>query len=132
MVDAKYAIFTVSIGAATNQPALEHDILNEIYRVLADNVDYSGDDPQQERLFRNPMIRGCLSVQASFGFRGAQEHQTLLAKIASTTLNLRLASLTFAFMFSNVSKPNSGSSGDNDFTKPGSSFHWPTQYSRRC
>lgn len=128
MVDAKYVIVTVSIGAATNQPALEHDILNEIYRVLADNVDYSGDDfaVQQERLFRNPMIRGCLSVQASFGFRGAQEHHTLLAKIASTTLNLRLASLTFAFMFSNVSKPNSGSSGDNDFTKPGSQPRWPT------
>lgn len=64
-------------------------------------------------------------MQASFGFRGAQRHQTLLAKIASTTLNLRLASLTFAFMFNNVNKPNPGSGGDNDFTKPGSHPDWP-------
>ena len=112
-----------------DQSVLEHDILNEIYRVLADNVDYSGDDPQQDRLFRNPMIRGCLSVQASFGFKGAQKHQTLLAKIASTTLNLRLASLTFAFMFN---KPNSGSGGENDFTKPGSHSPYLHKLRRRC
>ncbi len=102
----------------TNCPALEHDFLNEIYRVLNVNVDYLS-DPQQEKLFRNPMIRGCLSVQASFGFKGAQKHQTLAAKIASTTLNLRVASLTFTFMFSNVNKPSAGSGGESDFTKPG-------------
>ncbi|KAI9871901.1 MAG: mediator complex subunit [Pleopsidium flavum] len=96
---------------------LEHEILNEIYRVLGVNVDYSG-DPQQEKLFRNPMIRGCLSMQASFGFRGAHKHQSVIAKIASTTLNLRLASLTFTFMFNNVSRPSAGSAAESDFTKP--------------
>lgn len=87
-------------------------------------MDYSG-DPQQEKLFRNPMIRGCLSMQASFGFRGAQKHQSLIAKIASTTLNLRLASLTFTFMFNNVSRPNAGSAVESDFTKPGPYLPYP-------
>lgn len=110
-----------------NHSALEHEILNEIYRVLGVNVDYSG-DPQQEKLFRNPMIRGCLSMQASFGFRGAQEHQSLIAKIASTTLNLRLASLTFTFMFNNVGRPSAGFGAESDFTKPGTYCYRPEQH----
>lgn len=100
---------------------LEHDILSEVYRVLGVNVDYSA-EPQQDKLFRNPMIRGCLSLQASFGFRGVQKQQTLTAKIASTTLNLRLATQTLTFMFNNIIKPNSaGSSGESDLAKPGTS-----------
>src|SRR5438876_262096 len=81
------------------------------------SVDYSH-DPQHEKLFRNPMIQRCLSLQNTLGYKGELNHRSLTAKIAWATLHLRLAALTFAITFNNV-KSTSGGGAENDYTRPG-------------
>ena len=104
-----------NISARSAQGSIEGVFLSEIYRVLGVNVDHSG-DPQPEQLFRNQMIQRCLSMQLSLGYQGETKHRSLSAKIAWTILNLRFASLIFAFAFK---KPPNMSVAESDNQKPG-------------
>ena len=97
-------------------PDFEAEFLSEIVRALSLSVDHSA-DPQHEKLFRNPVLQRCLSTQNSLGYKGDHAHRSLTAKIAWSTLHLRLVALTFAFTFNTGAKP--GASGpENDLTRP--------------
>lgn len=89
-----------NISIELAQGSVEKVFLSEIYRVLGINVDSSG-DLQFEQMFKNQMIQRCLSMQMSLGYRGEKKHRSLPAKVAWTILNLRFASLIFAFAFKN-------------------------------
>ncbi|KAI9763955.1 MAG: mediator complex subunit [Geoglossum simile] len=95
---------------------LERQFLSESQRAINMSVDYSH-EPQHEKLFRNPMIQRCLSLQNTLGYKGELNHRTLTAKIAWATLHLRLAALTFAITFNNV-KSTAGGGAENDYTRP--------------
>ncbi|KAH0544055.1 hypothetical protein FGG08_001673 [Glutinoglossum americanum] len=95
---------------------LEHQFLSESQRAISMSVDYSH-EPQHEKLFRNPMIQRCLSLQNTLGYKGELNHRSLTAKIAWATLHLRLAALTFAITFNNV-KSTAGGGTENDYTRP--------------
>ncbi|KAI9844417.1 MAG: mediator complex subunit [Sclerophora amabilis] len=99
-------------------PNLEHEFLSEIYRAMTMSVDYST-ETQHEKLFRNPMIQRCLSMQNALNYRGEDTHRTLNAKVAWLTLHLRLVALTFAFSFNTGPKANGDRGGsESEFTKP--------------
>ncbi|KAI9759075.1 MAG: mediator complex subunit [Chaenotheca gracillima] len=98
-------------------PNLEGEFLNEIFRAMSMSVDYSLDS-QYEKLFRNPMIQRCLSMQNSLSFKGERKHRNLNAKLAWFTLHLRLVALTFAFSFNNGRTPNEKNNSETEFAKP--------------
>lgn len=98
-----------------NEGAFERTFLVEVYRVLNVNVDYSI-NPQLERLFRNPLIQRCLAMQMSLSYQGERKHRSLPAKVAWTFLNLRYASMIFAWL---LKKPSGDTAGESDMMKPG-------------
>lgn len=98
-----------------NESSFERTFLVEIYRVLNVNVDHSI-KPQLEQLFRNPMIQRCLAMQMSLTYQGERKHRSLPAKVAWTFLNLRYASLIFAWA---CKRPSGDPGGESDMMKPG-------------
>lgn len=95
--------------------SVERTFLVEIYRVLGVNIDHSI-DPQPEQLFRNQLIQRCLAMQMSLSYQGERKHRSLPAKVAWAFLNLRYASLIFAWAFK---KPSGDPGGESDIMKPG-------------
>lgn len=79
------------------------------------NVDFSI-KPQPEHMFRNPTIQRCLAMQVSLSYQGEKKHRSLPAKVAWTFLNLRYASMMFAWLWK---KPTGDSAGESEMMKPG-------------
>ncbi|KAL8696143.1 MAG: hypothetical protein Q9201_007803 [Fulgogasparrea decipioides] len=69
--------------------------LSDMHRILALDVDYSG-DKRTEIYLKNPVYQKALSMQLSLGYWGEQQHRSLSSKVAFATLQLRWAALTFA------------------------------------
>ncbi|KAI9775375.1 MAG: mediator complex subunit [Candelina submexicana] len=97
-------------------PKLEHDFLAEVYDALQVNVDYVADG-QQDKLLRYPWIQRCLSMQYSLDYKGETEHRSIAAKLAWTILNMRVASLTYAFTF-NAKDKAAGPGGYGQWARP--------------
>ncbi|KAI9706527.1 MAG: mediator complex subunit [Candelina mexicana] len=97
-------------------PELEHDFLAEVYDALQVNVDYAADG-QQDKLLRYPWIQRCLSMQYSLDYKGETEHRSIAAKLAWTILNMRVASLTYAFTF-NAKDKAAGPGGYGQWARP--------------
>ncbi|TGZ79690.1 hypothetical protein EX30DRAFT_372724 [Ascodesmis nigricans] len=89
--DVKIAI-TELITGSIEDPAFHAMFLSEIHRVVNLKLDFSV-DPPSEKLIRNALLQRCLSMQYSLDFHGNAQAKTLSAKLAWTTLHLRLASL---------------------------------------
>lgn len=98
-----------------NESGFERTFLIEIFRALNVNVDHSI-KPQLEQMFRNPMIQRCLAMQLSLSYQGERKHRPLPAKVAWTFLNLRYASMVFAWL---CKKPSGEVAGESDMMKPG-------------
>ena len=98
-----------------NESGFERTFLLEIYRVLNVNIDHSI-KPQLEQMFRNPMIQRCLAMQMSLSYQGERKHRSLPAKVAWTFLNVRYASMMFAWL---CKKPSGDAAGESDMMKPG-------------
>ncbi|KAL8736286.1 MAG: hypothetical protein Q9166_000441 [cf. Caloplaca sp. 2 TL-2023] len=72
-----------------------HTFLNDMYRILQLNVDYTG-DTKTEIYLKNVLYQKALSMQLSLGYSGEQQHRTSSSKLAFAVLQLRWAALTFA------------------------------------
>ena len=99
----------------STESSVERTFLVEIYRVLEVNVDHSI-NAQPEQLFRNQMVQRCLATQMSLGYEGEKKHRSLPAKVAWAFLNLRYASLIFAWAFK---RPSGVPGAERDIMKPG-------------
>lgn len=110
---------TLCTSHESTESSVERTFLVEIYRVLEVNVDHAI-NAQPEQLFRNNLIQRCLAMQMSLCYEGERKHRKLPGKVAWTFLNLRYASLTFAWAFK---KPSGAPGAERDIMKPGE-FPW--------
>lgn len=100
-------------------PVFNNMFLSEAHRALNLKMDFATESPS-ERLFRNPLLQRCLSLQNSLDFQGEKVNKRLSGKLAWATLHLRVASVAFALTFNNPQRqagPSgaAGSGGSNDF-----------------
>ncbi|KAI4108005.1 MAG: hypothetical protein L6R37_001287 [Teloschistes peruensis] len=72
--------------------------LNDMYRIVSLDVDYSG-DKKTETYLKSGLYQKALSMQLSLGYWGEQRHRSLSSKLALAILQLRWAALTFAMGF---------------------------------
>ncbi|KAL8781895.1 MAG: hypothetical protein Q9194_000088 [Teloschistes cf. exilis] len=72
--------------------------LNDMYRIVSLDVDYSG-DKKTETYLKSGLYQKTLSMQLSLGYWGEQRHRSLSSKLALAILQLRWAALTFAMGF---------------------------------
>ncbi|KAI9783902.1 MAG: mediator complex subunit [Peltula sp. TS41687] len=101
-----------------SNPSIEHGVLNELYRALNQSADHSFDS-QHDKLARNLNLMRCFSLQETFGHQLERSHRNLTSKVARTTLDFRLVTLTFTYaFFSGEIKNASRQVIPNDFTKP--------------
>lgn len=108
-------------------PVFNNTFLSEAHRALNLKMDFATESPS-ERLFRNPLLQRCLSLQNSLDFQGEKVNKRLSGKLAWATLHLRVASVAFALTFNNPQRQapvagaggSNGSGGANDFDlRPG-------------
>lgn len=83
---------------------IEKDLVGEIYRALSQSADFTPDQ-HTEKSSSAATIQKCLSVQDSLGRHSGQQHKSIAAKVAWTTLNLRFVSLNFYILATNAIKP---------------------------
>ncbi|RPA95294.1 hypothetical protein L873DRAFT_1745488 [Choiromyces venosus 120613-1] len=107
-------------------PTFNNTFLSEAHRALNLKMDFATESPN-ERLFRNPLLQRCLSLQNALDFRGERVNKRLSGKLAWATLHLRVASVAFALTFNNPQRQGqgganagagaaaSGGSASNDF-----------------
>lgn len=60
-----------------------------------------------EKLLRNSSIQRCSSLQNALEFKGQRNPKPLSAKIAWTTLHLKMSSIGFAYFMNNVARNSS-------------------------
>lgn len=94
-------------------PVFNNMFLSEAHRALNLKMDFATESPS-ERLFRNPLLQRCLSLQNSLDFQGERVNKRLSGKLAWATLHLRVASVAFALTFNNPQRQQ-GAGGSNDF-----------------
>lgn len=102
--------------------------ISEVHSALHLKMDFATESPS-ERLFRNPLLQRCLSLQNALDFRGEKANKRLSGKLAWATLHLRVASVAFALTFNKPQRQAppaegagaaSGSNASTDFDlKPG-------------
>ncbi|KAG0639827.1 mediator complex, subunit Med16 [Tuber brumale] len=90
-------------------PTFSNTFLSEAHRALNLKMDFATESPS-ERLFRNPLLQRCLSLQNSLDFRGERVNKRLSGKLAWATLHLRVASVAFALTFNNPQRQGQGGS----------------------
>lgn len=104
-------------------PIFNNTFLSEAHRALNLKMDFATESPS-ERLFRNPLLQRCLSLQNSLDFQGERVNKRLSGKLAWATLHLRVASVAFALTFNNPQRQagpggaaaaGSSAGGSNDF-----------------
>lgn len=74
----------------------ETTFVNEIYRALPINCNFT---EEQDKLMNHAYIPRCLSLQAALGFKSRYKPRSLTSAISWAILNLRHASMLFAFFF---------------------------------
>ncbi|RPB14929.1 hypothetical protein P167DRAFT_519145 [Morchella conica CCBAS932] len=94
-------------------PVFNNMFLSEAHHALNLKMDFATESPS-ERLFRNPLLQRCLSLQNSLDFQGERVNKRLSGKLAWATLHLRVASVAFALTFNNPQRQQ-GAGGSNDF-----------------
>lgn len=77
-------------------PEAETTFVNEIYRALPINCNFT---EEQDKLMNHAYIPRCLSLQAALGFKSRYKPRSLTSAIPWAILNLRHASMLFAFFF---------------------------------
>ncbi|KAM5439122.1 Mediator of RNA polymerase II transcription subunit 16 [Microsporum canis] len=77
-------------------PDSHKKFINEVYRALSMNVDFTVD---QDKLMNNPYILKCFSMQAALGFKNQLERRSLPAAIPWLTLQLRQISILLTYYF---------------------------------
>ncbi|KAJ6112846.1 hypothetical protein N7512_008170 [Penicillium capsulatum] len=81
--------------------------ISEMYRALPVNCDFTVDS---DKLMTHPYIPRCLSLQAGLGFKGRMSQRNLASAVPWAILQLRHASVLFAYFF------QQGKSGPNGQT----------------
>lgn len=71
-------------------------LITEVFRALPVNCNFTVD---QEKLMTHPYIPKCLSLQSSLGYRGKSKRRTLASSVPWAIVQLRHASVLFAFFF---------------------------------
>lgn len=75
-------------------PAFNKLLLREVHRSLSFSLDFTGEQPN-EKLFRNPTVQKCLSLQNILDYAGDDAKKSLTAKMAWILLLIRIASFAF-------------------------------------
>ncbi|KAJ5091848.1 Mediator complex subunit Med16 [Penicillium alfredii] len=70
--------------------------IGEVYRALPVNCNFTA---EQDKLMSHPYIPRCLSLQAALGFKGRLKRRSLASAVPWASLQLRHASVLFAFFF---------------------------------
>jgi mediator of RNA polymerase II transcription subunit 16, fungi type len=91
-------------------PVFNNMFLTEAHKALNLKMDFATESPN-ERLFRNPLLQRCLSLQNALDFRGEKVNKRLSGKLAWATLHLRVASVAFALTFNNPQRQPPGGGG---------------------
>jgi mediator of RNA polymerase II transcription subunit 16, fungi type len=75
-------------------PVFNKLLLRETHRSLSFSLDFTGEQPN-EKLFRNPTVQKCLSLQNILDYAGDEAKKSLPAKMAWILLLIRIASFAF-------------------------------------
>ncbi|KAI2769069.1 hypothetical protein DTO012A8_5909 [Penicillium roqueforti] len=70
--------------------------ISEVYRALPVNCNFTA---EQDKLMSHPYIPRCLSLQAGLGFKGRLKRRNLSSAVPWASLQLRHASVLFAYFF---------------------------------
>ncbi|CAL5871048.1 uncharacterized protein PFLUO_LOCUS5292 [Penicillium psychrofluorescens] len=77
-------------------PEAQTTFIGEVYRALPVNCNFT---TEQEKLMSHPYIPRCLSLQAALGFVGRLHRRPLASAVPWAILQLRHASVLFAYFF---------------------------------
>lgn len=72
--------------------------ISEVFRALPVNCNFT---VEQEKLMTHPYIPKCLSLQAALGYKGRLKRRNLASAVPWAVIQLRHASVLFAFFFQN-------------------------------
>ncbi|KAK4862286.1 hypothetical protein LT330_003424 [Penicillium expansum] len=87
-------ILMVALGQLS--PEAQITFISEVYRALPINCNFTA---EQDKLMSHPYIPRCLSLQAGLGFRGRLKRRNLSSAVPWASLQLRHASVLFAYFF---------------------------------
>ncbi|KAJ5275220.1 Mediator complex subunit Med16 [Penicillium chrysogenum] len=77
-------------------PEARTTFISEVYRALPVNCNFTA---EQDKLMSHPYIPRCLSLQAGLGFKGRLQRRNLSSAVPWASLQLRHASVLFAYFF---------------------------------
>ncbi|PKY07581.1 mediator of RNA polymerase II transcription subunit 16 [Aspergillus campestris IBT 28561] len=80
-------------------PDAQVALVNEVYRALPINCDYTQEHEKQEKLMSNTYIPRCLSLQAALGFKDQFTSRSLASAIPWAILQIRHAAILYPFLF---------------------------------
>ncbi|KGO75909.1 Mediator complex, subunit Med16 [Penicillium italicum] len=87
-------ILMVALGQLS--PEAQITFISEVYRALPVNCNFTA---EQDKLMSHPYIPRCLSLQAGLGFKGRLKRRNLSSAVPWASLQLRHASVLFAYFF---------------------------------
>ncbi|OQE94703.1 hypothetical protein PENNAL_c0003G03368 [Penicillium nalgiovense] len=93
-------------------PEARTTFISEVYRALPVNCNFTA---EQDKLMSHPYIPRCLSLQAGLGFKGKLQRRNLSSAVPWASLQLRHASVLFAYFFQ-YNKGGQTESHDPDFS----------------
>ena len=101
-------------------PAIEAQatFISEVYRALPVNCNFT---VEQEKIMTHPYIPRCLSLQAALGYRGRLRSRNLSAAVPWAILQLRHASVLFAYFFQHC-RAGQGDAYDSGQSRPMAMF----------
>lgn len=82
-----------------------------MYRALPVNCDFTVDS---DKLMTHPYIPRCLSLQAGLGFKGRAAQRSITSAVPWAILQLRHASVLFAYFFQQGKSGQGVQNGQND------------------
>lgn len=80
----------------TTSKEAQTTFISEVYRALPVNCNFTA---EQDKLMSHPYIPRCLSLQAGLGFKGRLKQRNLSSAVPWASLQLRHASVLFAYFF---------------------------------
>lgn len=89
-------IFNWSLKSLTITLEVQKTFISEVYRALPVNCNFTA---EHDKLMNYPYIPRCLSLQASLGFKGKLKRRSLASTVPWAILQLRHASVLFAYFF---------------------------------
>lgn len=84
------------IKTLTTPKEAQTTFISEVYRALPVNCNFTA---EQDKLMSHPYIPRCLSLQAGLGFKGRLKRRNLSSAVPWASLQLRHASVLFAYFF---------------------------------